>query len=115
MLEVTSRLPHSARSWKTVDAQRVRCRRRGDRLRLTVDLDEAGVGLDHTRDHLGESGLTRAVVADERDDLMGIDVQVDAHEGLDGPEPLGDLPEREQRHATCDHDVTCSSLGTWYD
>ena len=115
MFDVTSRLPHSARSWKTVAMPRA-CAADGDGIVCSspsISIRPES-GCEHPGDHLGEGGLAGAVVADERHHLVGVHVQVDADEGLDGTEPQADLPEGQQRDpGALAHDLTCSSLGTY--
>lgn len=45
---------------------------------------EPASGCSRPSDYAGEGGLARAVVADQAADLAGLDVQVEAVEGLDG-------------------------------
>jgi hypothetical protein len=47
-------------------------------------------------DDLHERRLACAVVADERDDLAGADLEVHAIQRLDGSEPLAHVAERQQ-------------------
>ena len=60
---------------------------------LAVEQDPAGVDREVPGQRLDQGRLARAVVADERDDLAGGDLEVGAVEGLDvaeGPaEPAG--------------------------
>ena len=62
---------------------------------LAVELHGALVGRVDARDGLDERRLAGAVVADQGDDLVRADVEVDAAEGLHGAEALGDPPQRE--------------------
>ncbi len=63
--------------------------------RLAVDLDLAGVGGEHAGDDLRGGRLAGAVVPDECDDLVRVDLEVDADEGLDGAEVLAQLADGE--------------------
>ena len=71
-LATTSRLSHSARSWKTV-AMPSACAWLGPPTWTcaSVERDVAGVGLVDPGDHLDQRGLAGAVVADERHHLAG--------------------------------------------
>ncbi len=51
--------------------------------------DDAGVGPDEGGDGADEGGLARAVGPEQGDELAGLDGQVEAVEGLDGAEALG--------------------------
>jgi hypothetical protein len=63
---------------------------------LAAEGDIAGVRAPDAGDDLDECRLARAVVAGERYDLAGADVEVDAGEGVDRAEALLDPPQREQ-------------------
>ena len=66
----------------------------GDARRAEVDLcpveqDRAGVEGEVARQRLDQGGLAGAVVADQGDDLTGMDVEVGGVEGSDGTEASG--------------------------
>ena len=64
----------------------------GDRLFDHVvagDPHDAGVGPDEGGDGADEGGLARAVGPEQGDELAGLDGEVEAVEGLDGAEALG--------------------------
>jgi hypothetical protein len=52
----------------------------------------------HAVHRLDQRGLAGAVVADQRDDLAAVNLEVDVGQRLDGAEALGDPPQREERH-----------------
>jgi len=54
-------------------------------------------------DHLDEGRLAGPVVADQCDNLAQEDFEVDAVEGLDGSEALGDVLELEDRGSRRDY------------
>jgi hypothetical protein len=58
---------------------------------LALEDDLAAVRLVRPGDRLDERGLAGAVVADERNDLRGVDLEVDVGERLDRAEALRDL------------------------
>ena len=87
--DTTSRLSQSARSWNTVAMPRARdAVGLGIDDRLAVEGDRSGVLRVNTRENLDQRGLASAVVADERDDLAGENIEVDVGQCLDGTEPL---------------------------
>src|SRR5207248_3535687 len=55
----------------------------------------AGVGLVVARQHLDERRLAAAVLADQRVNLAGRDVEVDAVQGLGAREALAEAADRE--------------------
>lgn len=63
--------------------------------------DPSVVGLVGAGEDLDEGGLAGAVLAEEAVDLAGLDVEVDAVEGADAGEGLGDAGHREQRWCGC--------------
>ena len=100
MLATTSRFSHSARSWKTV-AMPSPSAALGS---LSVDGlaakgDGARAGLMDAGQDLDQRRLARAVVADQRHDLAGMDVEIDVGQGRDGAEMLGDAAQAEHRFA----------------
>ena len=95
-MATTSRLSHSARSWKTVATPRcLRLRRSAHGDLAPGEDDVALVGLVDARDHLDEGGLAGTVVAHERDHLTGTHVEMDVRQRLHGTEPLGDAGQGE--------------------
>ena len=64
--------------------------------RLAVDRDLARVGGLHAGDRLDQRRLAGAVVADEGDDLAGIELEVGVDERLDLAEALGHALRDEQ-------------------
>src|SRR5947208_13712301 len=66
---------------------------------LAFEEDLAAVGLVGAGDRLDERRLARAVVAYERDDLRGTDLDVDLRQRLHGAEALRDLLQLENRAA----------------
>ena len=78
---------------------------RADRHRLAVEADLTVVRRVDAGDHLDQRRLAGAVVADEPDDLAGVELEVDAVERLDGAEPLADALQREEgsRWRSCGH------------
>ena len=73
----------------------------GDRVRdgdgLAVDEDLALVGLVGARQHLDQGGLAGAVLTEQAVDLPRLHIEVDAVEGPDAGERLGDAGHGEQR------------------
>ena len=65
-------------------------------VRLAVDQDLAGVGGMHAREHLHQRRLAGPVLADDRVDLAGAAVDVDAVQDLDAEEALADAAHLEQ-------------------
>lgn len=87
----------------------------GDR-RLEPDLfaapgDLAVVGLVGSGEHLDQGGLAGAVLAEEAVDLAGLDLQVDAVQGADAREELGDAGHGEQGWFRC-HDESPRRMGS---
>ena len=81
-----------------------RCRR-VDRRRLSVDLDLAGVEAMHAADALDQRRLSGAVVAEDRDDLAMMHVEVDGVEREHRAEPLRRATHRQRRcHDRVTHD-----------
>ncbi len=68
---------------------------------LPAPADGAGVGLVGAGQHLDEGGLPGAVLAEEAVHLTGLDLEVDAVEGPDSGERLGDAGHAEQRWFWC--------------
>ena len=100
MLATTSRFSQSARSWKTVAMPSVSAALgsasvTGLPSKVMVPearLMDAGEDLDQRR-------LAGAVVADQRDDLAGMDVEIDVGQRRDGAEILGDAAQAEDQLA----------------
>src|SRR5437016_4206884 len=69
-------------------------RTRKDQL-MAVELEVAGVGSVDAGEDLHQSALARSVLADERVDLVGDEIEVDVDEGLDGAKSLGDPGQLE--------------------
>src|SRR6185437_3495450 len=69
--------------------------RRAQRDATPVDVELTLVRAQRAGDRLDERRLSRAVVADQRDDLACADLQVDAAERDDGAEALVDPAQRE--------------------
>jgi len=72
------------------DAEHLGIVRFGDRDLLAVEGDDALVSRADAGDRLDEGRLSRAIVADERDDLSWRHGELHPAERLDGAEPLGD-------------------------
>jgi hypothetical protein len=71
----------------------------GELHRLAVHQDATLVGAQQAEQHVHQGGLAGAVLAQQGVDLAGLDHQVDAVVGGEGPEPLGDALELElHRH-----------------
>jgi len=68
-----------------------------DHDRLAVEDDLPGVRVVDAGDDLDQRRFACSVVADQGDDLAGKDLEVDAVEGLHGPEALGDVLQLEDR------------------
>src|SRR5438270_6488335 len=64
---------------------------------VALELQVAGVGSVDAGEDLHKGALARSVLADERMDLIGEEVEVDFAEGLDGAKPLGDPGQLENR------------------
>ena len=60
-------------------------------------LDVAGGRLREAEDHVDRGGLAGAVGAEERDDLARLDLEVDAADGVDAAEVLGDPGQADCR------------------
>ena len=75
------------------DAERERVGRAGQRHRLAAEVDRAGGRLVHAGEHLDQRRLAGAVVADQGDDLAGMDVEIDVGQRRDGAEILGDAAQ----------------------
>ena len=56
----------------------------------------AGIGQVHARKHLDEGRLAGAVLAEQRVDFAGVDVEVEAIERQGSGEAFGDAAHREQ-------------------
>src|SRR5438445_10519837 len=69
-------------------------RTRKDQL-MAVELEVAGVGSVDAGEDLDQSALARSVLADERVNLVGNELEVDVDEGLDGAKSLGDPGQLE--------------------
>src|SRR5205823_1184421 len=63
---------------------------------VRLEVDRAGVGLEHTAHTVEERGLAGAVGSDQADDLAGVDPQGDAVEGGDAAEVDGDVLDFEE-------------------
>ena len=70
---------------------------------LAEEPELARVGEVHARDGLDQRRLAGAVVADQGDDLAGVDVEVHVGERLHGAEALVDAVQVEDRvaHSRC--------------
>src|SRR3954470_4106028 len=79
-----------------LDPQAARVERRVQLDRLALEDDLAGVGLVHAGQRLDQRRLAGAIVADERDDLVGIDGEARAPQGAHAAEALDDLLGFEQ-------------------
>ncbi len=75
------------------DAQGARLGRPVDESRRPVEEDGPGVGLVDAGKDLDERALARPVLADQRVDLAGAQVQRHVGQGRRGPEPLADTAE----------------------
>ncbi len=62
---------------------------------LPVDDDAPFRGRDHARDQLAQGGFARAVLADERMNFTGKQVEIGALQGGDAAIALGHAFERE--------------------
>src|SRR5262249_8990142 len=69
-----------------------------ERQRLAVEPHLARVGHDPAPEHLDQGGLARAVLADERVDLSGPDLEVDVRERPDARVWLGEAADGEEAH-----------------
>jgi hypothetical protein len=74
--------------------------RRAEGSVLAVEEHPALVGDDRSRDHLHQRRLPRAVLPEQGVDLAGVDLEVDAGEGLDAGIRLADALEAQKRPAT---------------
>ena len=63
---------------------------------LAAELEGPRVGRPDAGDGLDQRRLAGAVVADEGDDLAGVDVEVDVLERLHRPEALGDPAQLQE-------------------
>ena len=79
-----------------LDPQAARVERRVQLDRLALEEDLAGVGLVDAGQRLDQRRLAGAVVADERDDLVGVDGEARAAQRADAAEALDDLLGFEQ-------------------
>src|SRR3954470_23726921 len=79
-----------------LDPQPARVERRVQLDRLALEDDLAGVGLVHAGQRLDQRRLAGAVVADERDDLAGVDGEARAAQGADAAEAFDDVLGFEQ-------------------
>ena len=87
----------SARSWNTVSIPASRERAAFQpRDRLAADQDLARGRLDDAGQDLDQRRFSRAVVADQSDDLALVDAEVDAAERIDAPERLGDVAQLDE-------------------
>jgi hypothetical protein len=80
-----------------LDAERRRIPRVVQRDRVALEAELAAVDGVDTRDALDEGRLARAVVADQRGHLAGIDVEVHVVEHVDGTEALVQLRDLQDR------------------
>jgi len=76
-----------------LDAERRRVMRTSYVHRLADPEDLPGVGGVDPRDALDEHRLACAVVAHERGDLSGRDLEIDVHERVHGAEALADVAQ----------------------
>ena len=81
------------------DAGGLRRVRVAERDLLAVDADRPVVGRVDAGEHLHQRRLAGAVLADDRVDLAGAQVEVDAVQHLDADEALADARHLEQRRA----------------
>ena len=95
------------RSRSRADAQPPGCARTR---RLPVDANLAGIGLQRAREDLDQRRLAGAVVADEREDLAVIEVEVDSAQCLDVAERL---PQAARLEQTCGHLIRLDR-GVWH-
>ena len=79
------------------DSQRSGVQRRRDLHALAAKVELALVGQLHPGNRLDECGFSCPVVADQRDDLSGVDLEVDAGESLVRAKSLAEALQREQR------------------
>jgi hypothetical protein len=86
-----------------LDAHRARVLGVAEMHRLAVDHDLAGVGAHRAGKALDEGGLARAIVADHREHLAGVELQVDAGESDNVAEQLDEVARFEDRPG---HDFT---------
>ena len=80
-----------------------RCRaagrsRAGNADRLALPADLAGIGMQHAIDDLDQRALAGAVLAEQRMDLAGQDLEIDAVVGEAAREVLDDALERQKRN-----------------
>ncbi len=80
-----------------LDAQGARLRRRVDGDRAPVHLDDAVVESVDAADALDERRLARAVVAEQREDLAAMDLQVHVLQRQDRAEALGRAADSDRR------------------
>ena len=97
------------------DAERQRRAGIGQRDRLAAERHGAGARLMHAGQDLDERRFARAVVADERDDLAGMNVEIDVGQRRDRAEMLGDAAQAEHQLAApaywcLDACPSCTSL-----
>ena len=78
-----------------LDAVVARLLGRGEVDRLAAEQDVAFVVAEHAGNRLDDRRLAGAVVAGERDDLAGMDVERHAIQRLHGAEGLRDVADRE--------------------
>ena len=78
------------------DAEIQRVGGAADRDRPPVDLDRAGIGGIGAEEHVHQAGLAGAVLAEQAEDVAGIQRQVDAGTGLHRAEALGDAAHRDE-------------------
>ncbi len=79
------------------DAERARRARVGQRDGLALPEDLAGVGLQQAVEHLDQGRLARAVLAEQRVDLAGVDAEVDAVVGDQRAKALDEVAGLHQR------------------
>ena len=88
------------------DAAPARLERTGGRVRPTRDLQLAPIGAHGAGDDVHQRGLPRAVLADQRVHLAGVEREFHAVQRRRRPEPLGDVADlqdagRRSRRAHC--------------
>jgi hypothetical protein len=72
--------------------------------RLAIYLDQAGAGIDDQADAQEQRGLARTAGAEQRDQLAGLDIEIDTiqrcHRQLAGTEHLPEPPHAQYRHVS---------------
>ena len=83
-----------------------------DRDLRAVDQDAAAVGLMDAAQDLDQRALAGAVLAGERMHAPGVQSEIDVGQHLDGPEPLRDPAQLDERSHATRPDCAISWLGT---